>query len=101
MINLLNSCAFKTNAQKQRSLTGLEKLVNHVFVENEYNPLVRPLSFTTGKTEVSTELKILQLNLVRILLEINLYIKLFSNSIAKLERKKPRVSNYSMARDGN
>ena len=46
-------------------MTGLEKLIHHIFNENDYNPLVRPASELTGLTEVSTELKILQINLVR------------------------------------
>ena len=39
-------------------------MVDFVFYENEYNRLVRPFDNVTGLTEISTELKILQLNMV-------------------------------------
>ena len=43
---------------------GLEKLVYHIFVANGYNELVRPTDNQTGLTHVSTELKLLGIDLV-------------------------------------
>ena len=44
--------------------TGLDKLIHHIFEENEYNQLVRPVDTKTGLTHVSTELKFLQIDVV-------------------------------------
>jgi hypothetical protein len=45
-------------------ILGLEKLIYHIFEENEYNQLVRPVDIKTGLTLVSTELKFLQIDVV-------------------------------------
>ena len=50
----------------RRSLTGLEKLVYEIFDINSYNRLVRPVDKKTGLTEILTELKLLQIDLVKI-----------------------------------
>ena len=44
--------------------TGLENLFNSIFIERNYNPVVRPVHNESGLTIVNTELKILQLDLV-------------------------------------
>ena len=44
--------------------TGLERLVNNIFVKNNYNNLVRPVDEKEGATTVLTELKFLQIDLV-------------------------------------
>ena len=59
----------------RRSLTGLEKLVYEIFDINSYNRLVRPVDKKTGLTEILTELKLLQIDLVRI--SINEFEKKF------------------------
>ena len=44
--------------------TGLERLVNNIFIKNNYNNLVRPVDEKEGATSVLTELKFLQIDLV-------------------------------------
>ena len=43
---------------------GLEKLIDQIFNYNGYNELVRPVNNATGQTHVSTELKLLGIDLV-------------------------------------
>jgi hypothetical protein len=45
------------------NLTGLAKLFNKIFVQDEYNNMVRPYNFNK-MTKVETELKLLQIDLV-------------------------------------
>ena len=45
-------------------MSGLEKLIDQIFVRNKYNQLVRPVDKKTGLTLVETELKLLQIDLV-------------------------------------
>ena len=45
-------------------LNELEKLMNQIFVKAKYNRLVRPFNRTNGLTHITTELKLLQLDLV-------------------------------------
>ena len=58
------SFLFIVTNSKQLVRTGLEKLIHHIFIENEYNQLVRPVDIKTGLTVVSTELKFLQIDVV-------------------------------------
>jgi len=46
------------------TLAGIEKLFNKIFFLNKYNNLVRPIEKESGLTNVVTELKLLQLDLV-------------------------------------
>ena len=43
---------------------GVEKLLNKIYKINKYNKLVRPTAKNTTLTEVHTDLKILQIDLV-------------------------------------
>jgi hypothetical protein len=66
VLRIIFICSFLfivTNS-KQLVRTGLEKLIHHIFIENEYNQLVRPVDIKTGLTVVSTELKFLQIDVV-------------------------------------
>jgi len=45
-------------------LPGVERLLNRIFKEKNYNNLVRPRDKQTGLTYLQTELKLLQLDLV-------------------------------------
>lgn len=45
--------------------TGLEKLIDQIFTIDDYNSLVRPTDKLSGLTTVNTELKLLQIDLVK------------------------------------
>lgn len=49
---------------KAEELFGIEKLMHNIFVEASYNSLVRPVDKKTGLTNINTELKLLQIDLV-------------------------------------
>jgi hypothetical protein len=46
------------------ALTGLERLFLQIFDKNNYNNLVRPVTKETELTNILTELKLLQIDLV-------------------------------------
>lgn len=53
--------------QCRNHTTGLERLIDQIFTTDSYNQLVRPADQETGLTVVSTELKLLQIDLVFII----------------------------------
>ena len=53
----------KINCDKKHE-TGLERLIKNTFVINSYNNLVRPVGDKEGPTQVFTELKFIQIDLV-------------------------------------
>ena len=55
-------------AKTRRKLTGLEKLFHDVFVVNTYNRYVRPVD-EFGMTNIQTQLKLLQIDLVSIYIQ--------------------------------
>jgi hypothetical protein len=62
LINVLINFLAQINC---RELVGLEKLIKNVFIDENYNSLVRPINEDDGITYIKTELKILQIDLVR------------------------------------
>ena len=70
LILLLKSKSAFSNC---REMVGLEKLLEKVFVNDSYNKLVRPVETKTGITHINTELKILQINVVGLIREQNLF----------------------------
>lgn len=54
---------FKSELVASKRQYAIERLIDRIFVENAYNPLVRPAD-KEGITNVFTELKLLQIDLV-------------------------------------
>lgn len=52
---------------RKRNVSGLEKLFNQIFAIDEYTSLVRPSSLDS-LTRVETELKLLQIDLVSLVI---------------------------------
>ena len=48
----------------KQTYTGVEKLFDRIYQQNKYNKLVRPTARNATLTEVLTELKLLQIDLV-------------------------------------
>ncbi len=81
---------------------GLEKLIKKTFIDEDYNKLVRPVSKLSGLTDVFTELKILQIDLVRILLSDSTadFKNVYLNLIFFKGRKISRAHLDCLDRDG-
>ncbi len=60
----MNQPLFKGHCEYRSKITGLEKLIKAIFYEKSYNELVRPVN-NDGVTVVETELKLLQIDLVK------------------------------------
>ena len=54
----------KKGACLEESKTGLEQLFFQIFDKNNYNNLVRPINKETELTNILTELKLLQIDIV-------------------------------------
>jgi hypothetical protein len=71
--------------------------MNKIFLENNYNNLVRPFNKQNGMTNIYTELKLLQLDLVCTRLKMFLLLlKIKRQNLIILERKKSGNGNYSL-----
>ena len=47
-------------------MTPMEKLIDKIYNQDEYDQMIRPSNKLTGLTHIETELKFLQIDLVRL-----------------------------------
>jgi len=52
-------------SKEQEKLKGVESLIHDIFTVKKYNTLVRPIDKSNNLTNILTELKLLQIDLVR------------------------------------
>ena len=52
-------------SKEQEKLKGVESLMHDIFTVKKYNTLVRPIDKSNNLTNILTELKLLQIDLVR------------------------------------
>jgi len=76
----------KKTSQTVKQIFGVEKLFEQIFQQNKYNKLVRPTARNTTLTEVFTELKMLQIDLVIYLFVFTLIRPIFIHFISKNEK---------------
>ncbi len=51
-------------SQESDKFKGMESLIHEIFTVNKYNNVVRPVDKTNNLTNILTELKLLQIDLV-------------------------------------
>ncbi len=54
-------------AKYMAEMTPMEKLIDKIYNQDEYDQMIRPSNKLTGLTHIETELKFLQIDLVRLL----------------------------------
>jgi hypothetical protein len=62
--SLLNKIVLIFESKQMENFTGVEKLMHDIFTLRKYNTLVRPVDKKNNLTNILTELKLLQIDLV-------------------------------------
>lgn len=77
---------------------NVEELLAYLYEENFYNQLIRPTESNSSLTILTTDLKILQIDLVCLIVKLKVWFKNYV--IFHLGRKRTNIANNSLVRNG-